>query len=112
MKTLLILTTILAALILSTGCTKAETRVFLYASNDDRAEFVHTFATEPACNGVTLDTTLGDEPRMHYEGNVFKQSSIPVPPRYVGYIVTTGTAGISTSRATRCRMQFVKPARY
>jgi hypothetical protein len=86
MKNLLAL---LAGLVLMAGCTKAPSRAraFLYASNEDRADFISTFTTEPACNGLTLDTTLGDEPRLHYHGNVFKHSSIPVSPRYVGYIV-------------------------
>jgi hypothetical protein len=88
---LLILATFLAALLLSTGCTKSSspTHAFLYANavNGDREAFVSAFATDAACNGVTLDTALGDEPRLHYQGNAFAKSSIPVPPRYTGCIV-------------------------
>jgi hypothetical protein len=80
----------LAALVFTSACTKPSTKhAFLYtnAVNGDRDAFVNAFATEHACNGVTLDAALGDEPRLHYNGNVFAKSSIPVRPRYIGYIV-------------------------
>jgi hypothetical protein len=95
--TMLLMILTLVALLFTAGCTKSSpARAFLYtnAANGDREAFVNAFATEPACNGVTLDAALGNEPRLHYQGNAFAKSSIPVPARYVGYIVTTDVPSV------------------
>jgi hypothetical protein len=56
---LMILT--LVELLFAAGCTKAasaENAVYIYASDETRAESITAFTTEPACHGVTVVSTL------------------------------------------------------
>ena|SRR6202035_755507 len=92
------LTILVAVLLLFTaGCTKstqeASSSVYVYASDAKREEFISAFAIEPACQGLTVVTTLTKEPRLHYQGNVV---NAPFPPSYSGYIVMPSSDGPSS----------------